>query len=75
MGGRKYSAFCYGGTRSRDRQLEKGYSLRSSQDDPKTSFNQHKSLSGEILPHFDVNNLSVAQKLKKLEIGPFHLEL
>ena len=23
----------------------------------------------------DINNLSVAQKLKKLEIGPFHLEL
>ena len=34
-----------------------------------------KPLSGEILPHFDINNLSVAQKLKKLEIGPFHLEL
>ena len=45
------------------------------EDEPKTSFNQHQSLSGEILPHFDINNLSVAQKLKKLEIGPFHLEL
>ena len=49
--------------------------LRRSEDDPKTSLNQHQSLSGEILPHFDINNLSVAQKLKKLEIGPFHLEL
>ena len=29
----------------------------------------------KILPHFDINNLSVAQKLKKLEIGPFYLEL
>ena len=37
--------------------------------------NQHQSLSGEILPHFDINNLSVALKLIKLEIGPFHLEL
>ena len=34
-----------------------------------------QSFSGKILPHFDTNNLSVAQKLKKLEIGPFHLEL
>ena len=51
------------------------YPLRSSEDEPKTSFNQHQSHSGEILPHFDINNLSVAQKLKKLEIGPFHLEL
>ena len=51
------------------------YPLRSSEDDPKTSFNQHQSLSSKILPHFDINNLSVAQKLKKLEIGPFHLEL
>ena len=49
--------------------------LRSSEDDPKTSLNQHQSLSGAILPHFEINNLSVAQKLKKLEIGPFHLEL
>ena len=49
--------------------------LRSSEDDPKTSLNQHQSLSGEILPHFDINNLSVAQKLKKLGIGPFHLEI
>ena len=49
--------------------------LRSSEDEPKTSLNQHQSLSGEILPHFDINNLSVAQKLKKLEIGPFHLDL
>ena len=49
--------------------------LRRSEDDPKKSLNQHQSLSGEILPHFDINNLSVAQKLKKLEIGPFHLEL
>ena len=46
-----------------------------SEDDPKTSLNQHQSLSGEILHHFDINNLSVAQKLKKLEIGPFDLEL
>ena len=36
---------------------------------------EYQSLSGVILPHFDINNLSVAQKLKKLEIGPFHLEL
>ena len=49
--------------------------LRSSEDDPKTSLNQHQSLSGEILPHFDINNLFVAQKLKKLEKGPFRLEL
>ena len=49
--------------------------LRSSEDNPKTSLNQYQSLSGEILTHFDINNLSVAQKLKKLEIGPFHLEL
>ena len=42
---------------------------------PKTSFNQQQSLSGEILPHFDINNLSAAQKLKKLEIDSFHLEL
>merc|ERR1712120_110971 len=41
------------------------YPLRSSEDDPKTSLNQHQSLSGEILPHFDINNLSVAQKLNK----------
>ena len=45
------------------------------QDNPKTSFNQHQSLSGEILPHFDINNISVAQKLKKLKIGQIHLEL
>ena len=25
--------------------------------------------------HFDINNISVAQKMKKLGIGPFHLEL
>ena len=36
---------------------------------PKQVFNQHQSLSGEILPHFDINNLSVGQKLKKLEIS------
>ena len=48
--------------------------LRSSEDEPKTSFNQHQSLSGEILPHFDINNLSAAQKLQKLGIGPFHLK-
>ena len=35
----------------------------------------HQLLSDESLPHFDINNLSVAQKLKKLEIGPFHFEL
>ena len=35
----------------------------------------HQSLSGEILPHFDINNLSVALKLKKLEKGPFHPKL
>ena len=46
--------------------------LRSSEDGPKTSFNQHQSLSGEILPHFDIHNLSVALKLKKLENGPFN---
>ena len=28
--------------------------LRSSEDDPKTSLNQHQSLSGEILSHFDI---------------------
>ena len=39
--------------------------LRSSEDDPKISFNQHQSLSGEILPQFDRNNLSVALKLEK----------
>ena len=49
--------------------------LRSSEDDPKTSLNQHQSLSGEILPHFGINNLSITQKLKKLEIGQFHLDL
>ena len=49
--------------------------LRSSEDDPKTSLNQHQSLSGEILPHFDINNLSVALKPKKLENGLFHLKL
>ena len=27
------------------------------------------------ISHLDINNLSVALKLKKLEIGPFHLEL
>ena len=43
------------------------------EDDPKRRLSQ--SLSGEIVPHFDINNLSVAQKLKKLEIGPFHLQL
>ena len=41
-----------------------GIVLRPS--DPKTSLNQHQSLSGESLPHFDINNLSVALKLKKL---------
>ena len=51
------------------------YPLRSSENDPKTSFNQHQSLFGEILPHFDIDNLSVAQKLKKLGIGPFHLKI
>ena len=49
--------------------------LRSSEDDPKTSLNQHQSLSGKILPHFDINNLSVALKLKKLEKDPFHPKL
>ena len=51
------------------REKVQKYPLRSSEDDPKTSLNQHQSLSGEILPHFvfDINNLSVAQKLKKLE--------
>ena len=39
------------------------YPLRSSEDDHKISFNQHQSLSGEIPPHFDINNLSVALKL------------
>ena len=39
--------------------------LRISEDDPKTSLNQHQSLCGKILPHFDMNNLSVALKLKK----------
>ena len=62
------STFHYGGTRVRDRQQVKGpYTpLSSSENDPKTSFNQQQSLSGEILHHFDINNLSVAQKLKKL---------
>ena len=32
------------------------YPLRSSEDDPKTRLNQHQSLSGEILPQFDINN-------------------
>ena len=32
-------------------------------------------LSGKNLPHFDINNLSVALKLKKLEKGPFHPKL
>ena len=27
----------------------------------------HQSLSGKIPPHFDINNLSVAPKLKKKE--------
>ena len=34
---------------------ERSIRLRSSEDDPKTSLNQHQSLSGEILPHFDIN--------------------
>ena len=59
-------------TDSRERSINL---LRSSENDPKTSFDQHQSLSGEILPHFDINNLSVAQKLKKLGIGPFHLKI
>ena len=49
--------------------------LRRSEDDPKKSLNQHQSLSGEILPQFDINNLSITLKLKKLEKGPFHLKL
>ena len=40
---------------------------RSSEDDPKTSLNQHQSLSGEILTHFDINNLAVAQKLQDVQ--------
>ena len=44
------------------------YPLRSSEDDPKTSLNQHQSLSGEILPRFDINK-------KKLEKSPFHPKL
>ena len=46
-----------------------------SEDDPKISFNQHQSLSGENLPNFDINNLYVALKLKKLEKGRFHPKL
>ena len=42
--------------------------LRSSEDDPNTSLNKHQSFSGEI----DINNLSVALKLKK---GLFHPKL
>ena len=49
--------------------------LRRSEDDPKKSLNHHQSLSGEILPQFDINNLSITLKLKKLEKGPFHLKL
>ena len=44
-------------------------------NDPKTSLNQHQLLSGEILPHIDINNPSVALKLKKLEKDPFHPKL
>ena len=51
------------------------YPLRRSENDPKTRFNQHQSLSGEIVPHYDIYILSVAQKLKQLGIGPFHLEI
>ena len=51
------------------------YPLRSSENDPKASLNQHQSLSGEVLPHFDIDNHSVAEKLKNLEIDPIHLEL
>ena len=39
--------------------------MRRSEYDPKTRLNQHQSLSGKILPHFDINNLSTALKLKK----------
>ena len=44
--------------------------LRSSEDDPKTSLNQHQSLYGEILPHFDINSLSITLKQKKVGKGP-----
>ena len=37
--------------------------VTDSEDDPKSSLNQHQSLSGDILPHFDIYNLSVALKL------------
>ena len=40
--------------------------LRNSEDDLKTCLNQHLSLLGEILPNFDIYNLSVALKLKTL---------
>ena len=43
--------------------------LRSSEDDPKTSFNQHQSLSGEILPHFDINS-SKTEKVINRPISP-----
>ena len=43
------------------------------EDDPKRRLSQ--SLSGEIVPHFDINNPSVAPKLKKLEKDPFHPKL
>ena len=33
-------------------------------------FKKHQSLSGEILPQFDLNNFSVASKLGKLEKRP-----
>ena len=58
------STFHNWGTRSCDGQRGK-----SSEEDHKTTLNQHQSLSGEILPHFDKYNLSVALKLKKSEIG------
>ena len=55
--------------------FRKIYPLRSSEDDHKTSLNHHQSLSCKILLHYDIINLTLALKLKKLGIGPFHLEL
>ena len=43
----------------RERSLDP---LRSSEEEPPTSLNQHQSLSGDILPHFDINNHFVALK-------------
>ena len=46
--------------------------LRSKKDDPKTRLNQHQSFSGQILPHFDINNLcsSKTQKIRNRHISP-----